>query len=119
MDKPFFRSNIPLRSTLTVLVSGGEDDEEEAFTAQGTLGLPDTSEVSWTNRELKEGVSLELDDPGTYSGRIELTFVRKSTARLQMTVVKPDDSRFVYDPPPLTQSSGVDHTHILLVTKKK
>lgn len=117
MDKPFFRSNIPLRSTLTVLVSGGEDDEEEAFTAEGALDLPD-GEVSWTNRQLKAGVSLELDDPGSYSGRIDLTFARKSTARLQMTVAKPDASKFVYDQS-LTQSSGLDRTHVLLVTRKK
>lgn len=116
MAKPFFRSNIPLGSVLTVQVSGSGDADAQAFAAKGKLELP-AGEVSWSNKRLRDGVSQPMDAAGVYSGRIDITFARKSTARLQMEIAKPGGTRFVYDEP-ITRSTGLDRTQLLLVTKK-
>jgi len=115
MAKPFFRSNIPLHSTFTIRVSGSGDLDAQAFVASGSLRLADLSTVSWIDLELRAGVALRLDVPGTYDGAIDLNFARQSTARVQMQVVKPDGSKFVYDES--VTGTGLAAISILLVTQ--
>jgi hypothetical protein len=116
MMKPFFRANVPLQSTLTILVSGSGDLDDQAFVASASLRLPDLTTVSWNDQELRAGVTQALDEPGVYDGHVDLIFARRSTARVQMQVLKPDDSKFVYDES-VTRSTGPEAASILLVTK--
>jgi hypothetical protein len=116
MMKPFFRANVPLRSKLTIQVSGSGDLDDQAFGASASLRLADMTTVSWQDRELRAGVTQPLDGSGVYDGRVDLTFARKSTARVQMQVLKPDGSKFVYDQS-ITTGPGPEAASILLVTK--
>jgi hypothetical protein len=117
MNKPFFRANIPLHSTFTAKVSGSGDADADAFVASGLFEPPSGAPIAWTDAQLKAGVTVTLDQPGAYSGKIDLAFARESTARIQMQVIKPDGTKFVYDQS-LTQGPGLDRTFILLVTRK-
>jgi hypothetical protein len=115
MNKPFFRANIPLNSTFTAKVSGSGDADADAFDASGRLEPHGGAPIVWANAQLRAGVTVTLNQP--YSGKIDLTFARESTARIQMQVIKPDGTKFVYDQS-LTQGPGLDRTFILLVTRK-
>jgi len=117
MNKPFFRANIPLNSTFTAKVSGSSDPDADAFVASGLFERPGGQLINWNDAQLTAGVPQTLDQPGAYSGKIDLAFARESTARIQMQVVKPDGTKFVYDES-LTQGPGLDRTFILLVTRK-
>jgi hypothetical protein len=109
----FFRSPVPDGSTLTVKIST-PDGSPGAFVAAGNLVRhPGTKVAKWTDTQLRAGVAQALTPAGTYTGEIVITFSAKSTARLQMQVLKPDGSKFTYDEQ-VTQSSNVDTTDIIL-----
>jgi hypothetical protein len=117
MAKPFFRKSIPDKSVLTVLVSGEGEADEQKFTAEGELEHADGKKDSWDDQDLRQGVTQTLRSPGVYTGRVDVNFAAKSTARLQMTIDKPDGTKHVYDEK-VSRSSGLDRTSILLVMKK-
>ena len=112
MAKPFFRSNIPRSSTLNITVSS--TGAKDAFTAVAVITLPNLKQTTFNNQQLRAGIALPLNAQGVYSGDLDLTFAQQSTARIQMEVVKPTGSRFVYDES-VSASSGLDRTNILLV----
>jgi len=112
--KLFLRSPVPENSTFTAKVST-PDGSPGAFVASGTLiRHPGNTVAKWTNAQLKAGVSQVLTPPGTYIGDIDITFSSKSTARLQMQIIKPDGSKFLYDEK-ATRSTNIDETDVILL----
>lgn len=97
MDKPFFRANIPLQSTLTIQVAGSGDADADAFVASGSLRLADLSVVNFDDEELRAGIPLRLDTSGIYDGHLEILFAREAVARVQMSILKPDGTKFVFN----------------------
>jgi hypothetical protein len=116
MNKPFFCSDIPPNSILTVRVSGSGDPDDQAFVASGLLEPSGGAPIVWTDADLTAGVRLTLDQPNGYSGKIDLAFAREATARIQMQVVTPDFIPLCSYDQSLTQGAGLDRTFILLVT---
>ncbi len=110
--KLFLRSPIPDNSTLTVQVSS-PDGTEVKFVAEGVLRRQGSIIVQWNNAQLRAGVSQPLTPPGSYTGEIVITFAAKSTARLQMQILKPGGTKFVYNEQ-VTRSAGVDVTDLML-----
>jgi hypothetical protein len=116
MDKPFAHSDIPLSSTLTVKLSGTGTANQQTFTGTGRLEHPDGSiEPPWTDAELRAGLSRPLQSSGTYSGRVDINFVKQATARLQMALLNPAGQPIAAYDESVTQASDFDRTQILLV----
>jgi hypothetical protein len=110
--KLFLRNPIPDNSTLTVQVTT-PDGTEGKFVAEGELRRQGNLIVQWNNAQLRAGVSQPLTPPGSYTGEIVITFAAKSTARLQMQILKPNGTKFVYDEK-ATRTSGPDVTDLML-----
>jgi hypothetical protein len=114
MDKPFAHSDVPLNARLAVTVSGTGDLDQQAFAARATFKRPDHTSEEWTNAELRSTLRRTLDQPGSYSGRLDVHFARDSTARLVITLEGPDgDEIAAYDES--TQSDDMDRTNLLVV----
>jgi hypothetical protein len=110
--KLFLRSPIPNNSTLTARVTS-PDGPPGNFVAEGVLRRQGNIVVQWNNAQLRAGVNQQLTPPGSYTGEIVLTFASKSTARLEMEILKPDGTKFVYDER-VTRPAGVDVTDLML-----
>lgn len=119
MDKPFANGNVPANSTLEVKVSGSGATAQQFFVATGTFEFPDLTREMWTDTQLRTGLSRNLNMPGTYVGRVDLHFVKSSTARLQMQLKNSSGKTIDSYDESVTQASDLDRTHILLVVRAK
>lgn len=117
MDKPFANGNVPPNSTLEVKVSGSGPTAQQFFVATGTFELPDLSREMWTDTQLRDGLQRPLKMLGTYVGRLDLHFIKSSTARLQMELKNSSGKTIDSYDQSVTLASGLDRTHILLVVR--
>ena len=118
MAKPFIRKGIPNKSVLTITVSGEGADDDQKFTVEGKLEHSDGSEDTWDDQDLRKGITEVLKSPDICTGQIDINFAANSTARIQMTVTKPNGTKHVYDET-ASRTSGLDRTTLLLVLQKK
>lgn len=117
MDKPFANGNVPPNSTLEVKVSGSGPSAQQFFVATGTFELPDGSREMWTDTQLRNGLSPKLDALGTYVGRVDIHFIKSSTARLQMKLKDSSGTTIDSYDESVTQASDFDRTAILVVVR--
>ena len=126
MAKPFVRGGVPDGSRLEIvvkpIVGKGKKPEGAPFVATGFLQTLSGPNKSWTDMQLRAGVSQTLSgDPNafvTYDGWVELVFAGKAKAELSIEVFKPDRSKH-FQRSVIERSSGVDHTTIVITMAKK
>lgn len=91
MADPFIRRRTPVGSKLKVQVFKANG---ETFTARGKYKPPKGVGEKWNHKQLTKGRTKALRaSAGQYKGSVQITFAKKTTARVRIEVIKPDGKR--------------------------